>query len=117
MDTVFRIFMFLLPYAVCVTAYVWVGKKAWRVPHPAARIGALLIVAGGLGYTLYRFVRLLGEALTNDNFEYIILIVMVAVLALASIVMALGEPEEELRNANRQGPGETEDRQNGQPLL
>lgn len=97
MDTVFRIFMFLFPYALCVAAYIWVGKKALRVPQPAARIIALAIVAGGLGYTVYRFVKEARKALSNDNFEYIILIVMVVVLAIASIVMAIGEPEDEKR--------------------
>ena len=93
LDTIYRIFMFILPFALCFAAYVWVGKKALRVPNKTAKIIALVIIAAGLCFTLYRLVRLLGNFFTNDLFEYVIILVMVATLALASIVMALGEPE------------------------
>lgn len=93
LDNIFRVFMFVLPYALCVAGYIWVGKKAWRVRQPAARIGALALIAGGLGFTFYKLVRSVSTMLTNDNFEYVVLLVAVPVLALASIVMALGEPE------------------------
>jgi high-affinity Fe2+/Pb2+ permease len=94
-DTIYRFFMFILPYSVCFAAYIWIGQKAWRVPQKASRVIALFIIAAGLGYTLYRLVGSIGTYATNDNFEYIIIIVAVALLALASIVMAIGEPEEE----------------------
>jgi len=93
LDTIYRIFMFILPYALCIAAYVWVGRKALRVPQRTSRIIALVFIAGGLAYTLYRLVRSVGNIMTNELFEFVILIVAVAVLALASIVMALGEPE------------------------
>lgn len=113
LDNVYRVFMFALPYALCLTAYVWVGKKALRVPQKAARIVALFVIAAGLGYTLYRMVRSVGGLFTNDNFEYIIIIVAVAVLALASIVMAIGEPEEGNRRTDEQGMKNTEGEENG----
>lgn len=93
LDTIYRIFMFIVPYALCFAAYVWVGKKALRVPNKTTRIIALVIIAGGIGYTLYRLVHNLSTFMANELFEYIVIIVMVAVLALASIVMAIGEPE------------------------
>ena len=95
LDNIYRIFMFILPFTVCIAAYVWIGKKAWRVSQQASRIIALLVIAGGLGYTLYRMEKLVGDFFSNDNFEFIVIIVMVVVLAVASIVMAIGEPEEE----------------------
>ena len=94
MDVVFRIFMFFLPYILCIAAYIWVGKKAWRVQNAIAKTFALVFVAAGATYTVYQLFRSLGEMMTNDNFEYIIIIVMVGVLFFASIAMALGEPEE-----------------------
>ncbi|HVF96794.1 MAG TPA: hypothetical protein VM871_05715 [Flavisolibacter sp.] len=94
LDNIFRVFMFVLPYALCIAAYIWVGKKALAVPNRAATIIALFIVAGGLGYTLYKLVRSASGILRNDNFEYIIVVVTVGVLFFASIAMALGQPEE-----------------------
>ena len=93
LDTVYRIFMFVLPFALCMAAYVWVGRKALRVSNQTAKIVALVIVAGGMGFTLYRIILTAGSFMKNELFEYLVIIVMVAVLALASIVMALGEPE------------------------
>lgn len=113
LDNVYRLFMFALPYALCLAAYVWVGKKALRVPQKASRIVALIIIAAGLGYTLYRMVRSIGGLFTNDNFEYIIIIVAVAVLALASIVMALGEPEEGNKRTDEQEMRKEEGKENG----
>ena len=93
-DNIFRVFMFVMPFALCLAAYVWVGRKALRVPQPAARIAAVAVVAGGLVYTLYRLVIALRTMFASDNFEYIIIIVTVVALAVASIIMAIGEPEE-----------------------
>ena len=93
LDNLFIIFMFILPYAICIAAYVWTGRKALKVPNKYSRYIALIIIAGGFCYTLYTFIRSVGRMMTEENFHYIILIVMVAVLALASIVMAFGEPE------------------------
>jgi high-affinity K+ transport system ATPase subunit B len=95
LDTIFRIFMFLFPYVVCFAAYLWVGKKAWRAPKGIARIIALVFVIGGTGYTLYKLVRSIGGMMTNDNFEFVILIVMVFILFFASIALAMAEPEKE----------------------
>lgn len=93
LDNIYRVFMFVLPFALCLTAYVWVGRKAWRVQQKTSRVLSLVIIAAGLCYTLYRMVRLASSFFTNDNFEYIVIIVMIVALALASIVMAIGEPE------------------------
>lgn len=93
-DTIYRVFMFILPFALCIAAYIWIGGKAWRTPQKASRIIALVIIAAGLVYTIYRLVGAIRTFRDTDNFEYIIIIVTVAMLALASIVMAIGEPEE-----------------------
>jgi len=93
MDTVFRVFMFLLPYAICIAAYIWVGTKAWRTNNMISKITALAFVAGGLGYTLYKLVRTIGNITTSDDFEFVIIIIMVFVLFFASIAIAVGEPE------------------------
>lgn len=93
MDTIFRIFMFILPYALCIAAYIWVGKKAWRAPNGIAKIIALIFVIGGAGYTLYKLIHSAGGILTNDNFEFIIIIVTVFILFFASIAIAMAEPE------------------------
>ena len=92
-DTIFRIFMFLVPYVLCFAGYIWVGKKAWRAPHGIGRIIALLFVIGGAGYTIYTLIRSAGGILTNDNFEFVIIIVSVFVLFFASIALAIAEPE------------------------
>lgn len=112
-DNIFRVFMFSLPYALCLAAYIWVGKKALAVPNKVARIIATAIVAGGLGYTLYKLVRSAGTVFTNDNFEYIIIIVTVGVLFFASIAMALGEPEEEKRKNDTPSFAQTADDKKG----
>jgi hypothetical protein len=93
MDTIFRIFMFILPYALCIAGYIWVGKKAWRVENKIAKAIALAILAGGLGYTLYKMISAIGGIMTNDNFEFAIIIITVFVLFFASIAVAIGEPE------------------------
>lgn len=113
-DNIYRVFMFVLPFAICLAAYVWVGKKALRVPQKAARIGALAVVCGGLVYTVYRLIKAIGTAFANDNFEYIIVIVTVAVLALASIIMAIGEPEAPVKESAPTPSGNTQEATNRQ---
>lgn len=104
LDTIYRIFMFILPGAICITAYVWVGRKALLVPQKGARIIALAVIAAGLCFTLYRMALSVKGVFANDIFEYLIIIVAVGVLALASIVMAIGQPEEEgNRRTDEQG--------------
>lgn len=114
LDTIYRIFMFIVPYALCFAAYVWVGRKALRVPQKTPRIIALIIIAGGIAFTIYRLVRYIGFALANDLFEYVVIIAMVAVLALASIVMAIGQPEEEVKTT-RQTTTPDDKKENGLP--
>jgi hypothetical protein len=93
LDNIFRVFMFVLPYALCFAAYIWVGKKAWRTPAGMAKVIALIFVTGGAGYTLYTMLRAAGSIFTNDNFEFAILIITVFVLFFASIAIAMAEPE------------------------
>ena len=93
LDTIYRAFMFIIPYALTFAAYIWVGKKAWRIPDRTVRIISLAMIAAGVGFTVYRLVSLTGRMFTNDLFEYIVLLVMVGDLALVSIIMAIGEPE------------------------
>ena len=52
LDTLFRIFMFILPYGLCLAGYIWVGKKAWRAPNGIGKYIALFFVIAGAGYTL-----------------------------------------------------------------
>lgn len=92
-DSLFRVFMFALPFAVCYAGYIWVGKKAWKAPAGITRIISLILVAGGAGYTTYKLIRSVGGMMTNDNFEFAIIIVTVFVLFFASIALALAEPE------------------------
>ena len=113
LDNIYRVFMFILPFALCFAAYVWMGKKAWRVQQKPARIIAVAVIAGGIAFTLYRMVRSAVDVFTNDIFEYIALLVMVAVLALASIVMAIGEPEEGNGSTDKQGLLKEEGKENG----
>ncbi len=113
LDNIYRVFMFILPFAICFATYVWMGKKAWRVQQKTARMIALIVIAGGIAFTMYRMVVSVVDVFTNDIFEYIALLVMVAVLALASIVMAIGEPEEENRSADKQGMLKEEGKENG----
>ena len=93
METVYRLFMYILPYALCIIAYVWVFKRALRVPNKIAKAIALVIVVAGFAYTVYRIIQSVSTALTNDNFEFVILIVTAFVLFFASIAIAIGEPE------------------------
>ncbi len=93
METAFRLFMYSLPYALSLTGYLWMFRKARRVPHKAARIIALAIVVGGFVYTLYQLVTSISGALTDDRFHFTILIITVFVLFFAAIAMAVGEPE------------------------
>ncbi|HYC29779.1 MAG TPA: hypothetical protein VEB42_13195 [Chitinophagaceae bacterium] len=58
-----------------------------------AKTIALVILAGGFGYTLYKMFSAIGGILTNDNFEFAIIIITVFVLFFASIAVAIGEPE------------------------
>ena len=85
--------MFILPYDLCIAAYLWVGKKAWRSPNSVAKIISLVFVAGGAGYTVYKLVLAAGGIMTNDNFEFAIIIVTAFVLFFASIAIAIAEPE------------------------
>lgn len=93
LDPVYRVFMFLLPYAICVAAYIWMGRKSLQSINKAFGYTALAVVIVGFGYTAYEFIKSIGGIMTEDNFHYKIIIVMVAVLALASIIIAFGEPE------------------------
>lgn len=93
METVYRIFMYLFPYAISIALYVWMFRKAQRVPHKTLKAVAMVIIVAGFGYTAYEVIRTLGTALTDDKFHFQILIVTVIVLFLASIAMAFGEPE------------------------
>lgn len=93
LDTIFRIFMFILPYGLCLAGYIWIGKKAWKAPNNAAKYISLFFVFGGAGYTLYKVGRSIGGVFTNDNFEFAIIIITVFVLFFASIALAFAEPE------------------------
>ena len=93
METAFRLFMYSLPWLLSIAVYIWMFRKALRVPHKAARIIALAIIAGGFVYTLYKFVTSVKGALTDDRFHFAILIITVFVLFFAAIAMAFGEPE------------------------
>lgn len=93
MEAAYRLFMYLFPYAVSLALYVWMFRKALRVPHKTARLLALVIIIAGLCYTGYAIATTVGAVFTDDNFHFVILIVTVIVLFLASIAMAFGEPE------------------------
>jgi amino acid transporter len=93
LDTLFRIFMFVLPYALCFAGYIWVGKKAWHTPNGIGKFVSLFFVVAGAGYTLYKLVLSAGSILTNDNFEFVIILVSVFVLFFSSIALAVAEPE------------------------
>jgi hypothetical protein len=93
METIFRLFMYIFPYAVSLSLYIWIFRKALKVPQKGYRIAAVAIVVGGLAYTLYEIVRTIRKALTDDNFHFAILIVTIIVLFFASIAMAFGEPD------------------------
>ena len=93
METLFRLFMYIFPYAVSLALYIWIFRKAVNVPHKGYRIAAIVIVAAGLAYTLYEIATTITKALTDDNFHFGVLIVTIIVLFFASIAMAFGEPE------------------------
>ncbi|RYZ27500.1 MAG: hypothetical protein EOO10_12515 [Chitinophagaceae bacterium] len=95
LDSIFRVFMYVLPFALCFAGYVWVGKKVWKAPNGIAKIIAAIFVLGGAGYTLYKVIRSIGTMMTNDNFEFAIIIVTVFVLFFASIAIAMAEPEKQ----------------------
>ena len=93
METVYRIFMYLFPFGVSIALYVWMFRKAQRVPHKTLKGVALAIIVAGFCYTLYDIIKTIGAALTDDNFHFQIMIVTVIVLFFAAIAMAFGEPE------------------------
>ncbi len=93
MDTVYRIFMYIFPYAVSIALYTWMFRRAQKVPHKVYKGISLAVILAGFGYTLYRIVVTVSKALNDDNFQFQILIVTIIVLFLASMAMALGEPE------------------------
>ena len=93
METFYRLFMYIFPYAISLALCIWMFRKASRVPHKLYKSIALAIVIGGLGYIVYDIVKTAGAIFTDDNFHYQVMIVTVAVLFIASIVMTLGEPE------------------------
>lgn len=95
MEAVYRIFMYLFPYGVSIALYVWMFRKALKVPHKVAKVIALVIIIAGLGYTGYEIATTIGSIFTDDSFHFVILIVTIIVLFLASIAMAFGEPDEE----------------------
>jgi len=93
MEILFRLFMYIFPYAVSVALYVWIFRKTLRVPHKALRITAMAIVVAGFAYTLYGIITTISKALTDDKFHFVVLLVTIIVLFFASVAMALGEPE------------------------
>lgn len=93
METAFRLFMYLLPYAVSIALFVWMFRRVQRVPNKTAKMIALLFVAVGFGYTVYHMAGTIGKALSDDTFHFAILIITVFVLFFAAIAMAFGEPE------------------------
>ena len=93
METAYRLFMYIFPYALSLALCIWMLRKASGVPHKVFKSIALAIVVGGIGYIVYDIVKTAGKIFTDDNFHYQIMIVTVAVLFFASIMMALGEPE------------------------
>lgn len=93
MEAVYRVFMYILPYAISLALYVWIFRKAQRVLHKVYKYVALGITIAGFCYTVYNIVQTAGGILTDENFHFQIMIVTVIVLFFASISMALGEPE------------------------
>ncbi len=93
MDTAFRVFMYILPYGLSIAAYIWIGKKAWQGKNKISKAIAFIILAAGFVYTLYKMIRSISGIFTNDDFEFVIIIVNVFVLFFASIAITLGEPE------------------------
>ena len=93
METLFRLFMFLFPYDVAITLYVWMLRKAKRVPNKSLRALSFVITGAGLLYTLYRLVTSAGKAFKDDRFQFEIIVITIIVLFFAAIAMAFGEPE------------------------
>lgn len=93
METVYRLFMYLFPFAFSLALYVWMFRKASLVPKKIYRGVALAIIVAGIGYTLYRIVATIGNVFTDDRFHFGVMIVTIVVLAVASIIMTVGEPE------------------------
>ncbi|WP_121352843.1 hypothetical protein [Flavisolibacter nicotianae] len=94
MEAVFRIFMYLFPYGASIALYIWVFRKAQRVPNKVAKGIALALVVAGLGYTAYQIATTVGAVMTDDRFHFQIMIITIVVLFFASIAMAFGEPED-----------------------
>ena len=93
MDTAYRLFMYIFPYAISLAVYLWLVRRAWRVPSKLAKGIALLVIAAGVGYTLYRIVITIPKALTDDNFHASPIIVSIIAGFFAAMAMAFGEPE------------------------
>lgn len=93
MEAIYRIFMYIFPYAIAIALYVWMWRKAIRVPNKILKAVALIIIGGGFAYTLYSIATTAGALFTDDSFHFQILIITIIVLFLASIAMAFGEPE------------------------
>jgi hypothetical protein len=93
METVYRIFMYIFPYAISLALYVWMFRKVQHVPNKTYKGIAIIIVVAGFCYTVYQIATTVGKALTDDRFHFQILIATVIVLFFASIAMAFGEPE------------------------
>jgi hypothetical protein len=93
METIFRLFMYIFPYAVSLSIYVWLFRKAQRVPNKTAKVIASVIVVAGAGYTLYKIATTISKALTEDRFQFVTIIVTAIVGFFAAIAMAFGEPE------------------------
>lgn len=93
METVYRIFMYIFPYAASVALYAWMFRRAQRVPHKTFKAVSLATVVAGFCYTVYSIVKTIGTVFTDDSFHFQIMVVTVAVLFFAAIFMAFGEPE------------------------
>lgn len=93
METIFRVFMYIFPFAVSLALYIWMARRASRVPGKTHKTIALVIVGAGLLYTLYRVVVTAGTIFKNDKFNFQILVTTIIVLFFAAIAMAFGEPE------------------------
>lgn len=93
MEILFRLFMYFFPFAVSLSLYIWMYRKAVRVPHKTLKIVSVAIIVAGFAYTIYELATTLSKALSDDRFHFAILIVTVFVLFFASITMAFGEPE------------------------
>ena len=93
METFFRLFMYVFPYAISLGLYTWLFRRSAKVPHKTARIIAMVIIGAGAADTLYQVATTIGNALTDDRFHFAIIIITIIVGFLAAIAMAFGEPE------------------------